>query len=121
MTPASDAARGRESRDTGRASPAAPAKPSRRPPPVRESAPASAPSPAPTAKLGYLTINAVPYGTVSIDGVEVGDTPIVRHELSPGTHTVAISRDGFRTERAEVTITASNEVRLSRSLVGEGP
>jgi hypothetical protein len=64
-----------------------------------------------------VTINAVPYGTVSIDGVEIGDTPIVRRELPPGAHTVRIARPGFRTESVSVTVTAGNEVRLSRSLI----
>jgi serine/threonine-protein kinase len=70
---------------------------------------------------GFLTVNAVPYGSVSIDGVEVGDTPIVRRELAPGEHTIRITRDGFRPDSAVVTITARNEVRLSRSLVKVGP
>jgi hypothetical protein len=67
--------------------------------------------------VGFLTVNAVPYGTVSIDGVEVGDTPLVGHELPPGPHVVRITREGFRPEVSTVTITLGNEVRLSRTLV----
>jgi hypothetical protein len=62
-------------------------------------------------------VNAVPYGTVAIDGIEMGDTPLVGRELPPGEHTVRITREGFRPEVATVTITAGNEVRLSRTLV----
>jgi hypothetical protein len=96
-----------------------PARARRVPPPPSTAAPpprveSGVPS---TAKLGYLTVNAVPYGTVSIDGVEAGDTPLVGRELPPGQHTVRITRDGFRPEVATVTITAGNEVRLSRTLV----
>ena len=80
---------------------------------VRESSPA--------APAGYLTVNAVPYGTVSIDGVEIGDTPIVRRQLPPGEHTVAIVREGYRSESRKITITAGNEVRWSRSLVKGSP
>jgi serine/threonine protein kinase len=74
-----------------------------------------------TPSVGYLTINAVPYGTVVIDDVEVGDTPIVRYELAPGEHKVRIVRQGFRTEGTTVGITAGNEMRLSRTLVKEAP
>jgi serine/threonine-protein kinase len=82
--------------------------------------PAAAPAPPPTPAQGFLTINALPYGTVSIDGVEVGDTPIVRRAVPPGEHTVSISRPGYRTEKLTVTVTAENEVRVSRSLLKEG-
>jgi hypothetical protein len=67
--------------------------------------------------MGYLTVNAVPYGTVWIDGVETGDTPIVSRELTPGPHVVRITRDGYRSDSTTVTITAGNEIRLSRTLV----
>jgi serine/threonine protein kinase len=98
------------------------ATPARRP---RRTAPATpppavAPVPPATPALGFVTINALPYGTVTIDGVEVGDTPIVRRGLSPGEHTVSITRPGYRTEKLTVTVTAENEVRVSRSLLKAG-
>ncbi len=77
--------------------------------------------PAAAATTGYLTINAVPYGAVSVDGVEIGDTPIVRRPLEPGTHTVSIARPGFRTETSTVTITPGNEVRMSKTLFRDTP
>jgi serine/threonine-protein kinase len=94
-------------------------------PPVRRksSRPAPTVAPAPVAptppapKFGYLTINAVPYGTVSIDGVLVGDTPVVRREVEPGEHRIVISREGFRTDSTTATISAGNEVRIRRTLV----
>jgi serine/threonine-protein kinase len=97
-----------------------PVKPARKPRP----APARRSDTAPTASattVGYLTINAVPYGAVSVDGVEIGDTPIVRRPLQPGTHTVSIARPGFRTETSTVTITPGNEVRVSKTLFRDTP
>ena len=102
-------------------SPAPP--PPKRQPPARPSKTArpGPPTPATTVQpptaAGYLTVNSVPYGTVSIDGVEAGDTPVVGRELPPGQHKVRITREGFRPETTTVTITAGNEVRLSRTLV----
>ena len=101
------------------------AKPSetKRQPPARppKTARAVPPTPATTVQppttSGYLTVNSVPYGTVSIDGVEAGDTPVVGRELPPGQHKVRITREGFRPETTTVTITSGNEVRLSRTLV----
>jgi serine/threonine protein kinase len=70
---------------------------------------------------GYLTINAVPYGTVSIDGLEIGDTPLVRYGVSPGQHTFTITREGFRTDSGAFTVTAGNEVRMRRTLTKASP
>lgn len=100
-----------------------------RPRPRRPWTAKPAPAPAPTADtaapateppkpvVGYLTVNAVPYGSVSVDGVEIGDTPVFRYELPPGEHDLRIARTGFRTDSLSATITANNEVRLSRTLV----
>jgi serine/threonine-protein kinase len=110
---------------------AAPSAPPRREPPKRtrvlpptpgpraRAAPETPPPP-PAAEVGYLTVNAVPYGTVSIDGVEIGDTPIVRRRLPPGEHVVRITRPGYRPDTATVTITAGNEVRFRRTLIEDG-
>ena len=87
---------------------------------VRETTTATTAEPVKPA-VGYLTINAIPYGTVSIDGVEVGDTPVFRYELSPGVHIVRVTRPGFRTDSVDAAITAGNEVRLSRTLVRDPP
>jgi serine/threonine-protein kinase len=92
----------------------------KRPPARRPTPAATAPEPAPppaVQQVGFLTVNTVPYGSVSIDGVEVGDTPIVRRRLTPGEHTVKITRPGYRPESATVTITTDNEVRFSRTLI----
>lgn len=80
---------------------------------------APAPATAPPS-LGYLTINAVPYGTVSVDGVEIGDTPVVHYQLSVGDHLVRVSREGYRPDSVRISITAGNEVRVSRSLTRAG-
>jgi serine/threonine-protein kinase len=87
-----------------------------RPPPPAAAAPAPAPPPT-VEQMGFLTVNAIPYGGVSIDGVEIGDTPIVRRRLPPGQHAVKITRPGFRPESSTVTITTDNEVRFSRTLI----
>jgi hypothetical protein len=78
-------------------------------------------APASPAPAGYLTINAVPYGTVSIDGVEIGDTPVVHYQLAPGNHLVRVSREGYRPDSLHVAITAGNEVRVSRTLTRASP
>jgi hypothetical protein len=85
--------------------------PGRRPPPPASAAPAVA------ANVGWLTIDSDPYGTVQIDGVDVRDTPLVRHALAPGTYAVRIVRDGYRTWSETITVTAGNTERRRPTLV----
>jgi serine/threonine protein kinase len=72
-------------------------------------------------RVGWLTINATPFGTVWIDGVEIGDTPVVRRELQPGRHIIEVRREGYRTIVDTVTVTSQNELRLSRTLIRGEP
>jgi len=81
-------------------------------------APAAA---APVAATGFLTIDSDPYGTVSIDGVDIGDTPIIKHALRPGTYTVRISRDGYRPWSETITITSGNTERRRGILQPQQP
>jgi hypothetical protein len=66
--------------------------------------------------VGWIVVDAEPYGTVAVDGVEVGDTPI-RREVTPGSHTISVSRDGFRPAGETVTVTTGNIVRRRYVLV----
>lgn len=83
-------------------------------PPVQPPPPAARPA-APT--VGLFTINTTPFGTVAIDGVEIGDTPIVRHELPPGQYIVTVSRAGFQTIVDTLDVTAGNDYRWQKTLV----
>ncbi len=81
-------------------------------------APAPAPAPAPAAvETGYLTIDSDPFGTVSIDGVDAGDTPLIRRALRPGTYAVRINHEGYRPWSGSITITAGNTVSRRVQLV----
>ncbi len=67
---------------------------------------------------GYFTVDAKPYHTVFVDGELVGDTPIVRYELPPGTHRIkAVASDGSGTRRFRITVESGETVR--RKLVGD--
>jgi hypothetical protein len=69
---------------------------------------------------GYLSINANPFGTVFIDGVQVGDTPIDRHRVKPGSHTIRIENPGYKTITERVQVDPGNTIRKTYPLVPEG-
>jgi serine/threonine-protein kinase len=95
--------------------------PERRPPAARErtTPTQSVQLPPATPAMGFVTIDAQPYGTVYIDRVEIGDTPVTRHELRPGRHIVEVRREGYRTTVDTVMITAGNANVLRKVLIRE--
>jgi hypothetical protein len=76
--------------------------------------------PAPAVEEGYLSIDAVPYGTVFVDNVEIGPTPISKYPVKPGQHTIRIENPGFRTHTERLNVDAGNTVRKRIPLVPEG-
>jgi hypothetical protein len=65
---------------------------------------------------GTLSINAVPWATVSVDGREVGETPLGAVELSAGPHVVVFSHPQLGQRRQEVTVRAGETTRVSVDL-----
>jgi hypothetical protein len=54
---------------------------------------------------------------VWIDGVEIRDTPLVNHQLTPGRHIVEIRREGYRTWVDTVNVVARNTLRRNPILI----
>jgi serine/threonine-protein kinase len=89
--------------------------------PVVQAPPVVEPPPAqPVAPEGYLTIDADPFGTVFVDGVNVGTTPVVRHVVKPGAHQIRIESPGYKTVVDRVTVDSGNTVRRRYPLTPEG-
>ena len=66
---------------------------------------------------GYLTINARPWAEVYVDGVKVGNTPIGRHQVEPGSHTVRLVCPPLDAERTiSVTVGAGETKPVSADL-----
>lgn len=93
-------------------------------PPAQTSPPAQpvAPPPAPPARatapqVGFLTVDARPWGMVQIDGVNVRESPLFQHQLTPGTYVISVVRDGYRTWADTVEITTGNTTRRTPALV----
>jgi serine/threonine-protein kinase len=62
---------------------------------------------------GILSVNAIPWGTVSVNGHAVGDTP-QEMRLPAGRHRVRIERTGRRTVEEVVTVRAGARTKLLR-------
>jgi hypothetical protein len=56
------------------------------------------------AEVGYITINARPFGTVWLDNVNLGTTPIMRRPVAAGQHLVVIRLKEKGLWRRHVTV-----------------
>jgi hypothetical protein len=91
----------------------------RRAPAVREKPPAPKTENAAAPAQGFITVNSDPFGTVFIDGVEVGPTPVVRYGVTPGQHAIKVVREGYRTTTENVQVDAGNTVPRRLTLLPE--
>lgn len=111
---------GWERRDGGSAVPA----PAIRTPPVTAPPPGDAVVAAPTPirltrpparslAPGYLSVNALPWAVLSVDGRLIGNTPQIKLRLPAGVHRFRLVRDGFRPYDAAVALKSGETVRLT--------
>jgi serine/threonine protein kinase len=65
-----------------------------------------------TRRFARLTVASEPYGTLYVDGVEVGDTPIANYALPVGRRVeLRVERDGYKTKRESIMISGPNAIR----------
>jgi PEGA domain-containing protein len=66
-----------------------------------------------TPPNGSLSLNAIPWANVSIDGETVGETPIGNLTLTIGPHEVVFRNPKFGEQRRVITVTEGSPVRFS--------
>jgi hypothetical protein len=69
-----------------------------------------------TLPTGVVSLNAIPWANVSIDGQSVGETPIGNLSVSIGPHEVAFLNPQLTEQRRVVMVTLREPVRLSVDL-----
>jgi serine/threonine protein kinase len=76
-------------------------------------APAPVPVPVPAPDPGFLSVNALPWAVLSVDGRLIGNTPQIKVRLAAGTHRFRLVRDGFRPYEAAVALRSGETVRIT--------
>ena len=68
--------------------------------------------------IGYLRVNSTPWASVWIDGTDIGEvTPVIKHRLPAGPHTVTLKNVRFRCEGTyEVVIVPDQTFPLVKRL-----
>jgi hypothetical protein len=62
---------------------------------------------------GTIAINATPWANVTLDGQELGETPVGNTTVAIGTHEVVFRHPQFGEQRYTATVTATAPARLS--------
>jgi len=77
---------------------------------------------APTAPRSVLTvlIESTPAGArISIDGRDLGPTPLMVRQLRPGTHTLEVRMPGYRLWSQRLTVAAGDSRKIMATLERE--
>jgi hypothetical protein len=75
------------------------------------------PPPRPARKAyGTLTVSSEPWGTLYIDDVEIGPTPVADYRLVQGSHRLRIEQEGYQSTSETVVITGPGPMRRSYNL-----
>ena len=99
----------------------APVRPTR--PPVTTRAPVvkrPAPPPPPPVRVdqpnlepGLLSVNAIPWGSVYLDGQPIGNTPQIDRTVAPGRHRLRVEREGYRPYDRVIDVASGQRLRIT--------
>jgi len=75
------------------------------------------PTTASVPKVGWITIVSTPSGaSVSLDGKTVGVTPITGTEVSAGSHSLRITKEGYEPYEKSVTVSSGEQSAVDATL-----
>jgi hypothetical protein len=70
---------------------------------------------------GTLSVATHPWSRVFVNGVDLGTTPIVKHELEPGSYKVKVVNESLGIDESfTVKVVAGEDTRVTREIGGEG-
>ena len=108
-------------------------------PPARDAAPRSSATPAPVRpkrpsgttrapvvrrparhlEPGFLSVNAIPWGSVYLDGRPVGNTPQIDLRVAAGPHRLRVERDGYRPYDRVIDVASGQRLRITDITLAE--
>jgi len=101
-------------------------------PPVRTTRPTVAPRapvakrparvkrpPLPPLEPAFLSVNAIPWGSVYLDGRPVGNTPQINLQVAAGPHRLRVERDGYRPYDRVIDVASGQRLRITDIALAE--
>ena len=65
------------------------------------------------AESGSLSINAIPWGSVYLDGRPMGNTPQLDLPVPPGQHKLRVERQGYRAYERVIEVAPGQRLRIT--------
>ncbi len=62
---------------------------------------------------GLLSVNAIPWGSVYLDGQPIGNTPQIDRTVAPGRHRLRVERDGYRAYDRVIEVASGQRLRIT--------
>jgi hypothetical protein len=78
------------------------------------------PKPART-ETAPLTVTSEPWGTLYLDDLEIGPTPVADYPLPQGRHRLRIEQEGYSARTEIIFVTGPNPIRRQYNLEPAGP
>jgi hypothetical protein len=75
----------------------------------------------PKIENANLTVASEPWGTLYLDNVEIGPTPVADYPLAPGKYRLRIEQEGYRSRTEIIVVTGPNPIRRRYSLEPGSP
>jgi serine/threonine-protein kinase len=77
--------------------------------------------PKPVKFSAPLTVSSEPWGTLYLDDMEIGPTPVTDYVLTQGRHRLRIEQEGYRTTVDFIVVTSPSPIRREYNLEPGGP
>jgi serine/threonine-protein kinase len=62
---------------------------------------------------GLLSVNAIPWGGVYLDGQPIGNTPQIDRTVGPGRHRLRVEREGYRPYDRVIDVASGQRLRIT--------
>ena len=67
----------------------------------------------PSLEPGLLSVNAIPWGSVYLDGQPIGNTPQSDRTVAPGRHRLRVEREGYRPYDRVIDVASGQRLRIT--------
>ncbi|HEY6225016.1 MAG TPA: PEGA domain-containing protein, partial [Gemmatimonadales bacterium] len=79
------------------------------------------PATAAAVEPAHLFINSTPWGVLYVDDQPIGNTPQADVKVTPGSHSIRVSRDGYLSYETVIAIESGEQLKLTDIVLQEKP
>jgi hypothetical protein len=73
------------------------------------------------AEPAHLFIASTPWGVLFVDDKQIGNTPQIDLKVTPGSHNIRVTRDGYLSYETVIVIESGEQLKLTDIVLQEKP